>query len=119
MQQSISVLYLVAKWAEALSDTRPTHIAKIVPNALRPSEWELIVGVLDSHGKRHLYSMPVRVGEYKVNDDGSIVWGVQRLSRDSSVWAVTPSYHLQGVLHAYVTIVDVPADVPFLPRVDA
>jgi len=63
---------------------------------------------------RHLFGVPVRVGamEGEMYQDGGMKhWGLRKLG--PGVWALDPSIHQPGVLHAYVVLQGVPDPAPF------
>jgi hypothetical protein len=47
----------------------------------------------------------------QIENDQLMAFGVEKITR--GVWALTPSLNLQGILHAFVVVYDVPTPAPW------
>jgi hypothetical protein len=112
------VIYdLVVHWSEGpMVDVRPLPMGRIVrqPNGAL----ELLLVVPDGR-KRHLIVVPLSGDENATGMDGEgkavpgqvMSWGIIRLG--PGVWKPVPSIH-HAVIHAYLTVIDVPEPAPWL-----
>jgi hypothetical protein len=59
--------------------------------------------------------LPIRAGDAEVTEDEVITYGLDRLS--AGVWAMTPSLNIEGFIHAFVVLYDVPDPAPWERRI--
>jgi len=114
-----TVAHLTPAWTEEIVGSSIAAAAKIVEDLTAPAgkkEWTMVLGLVDGDGKQHLFSFPCRSGDpepfgWKPGMTLSR-WGLRRLG--PGVWTLSPSVHVHGDLHAYVTVVGVPEPAPFV-----
>lgn len=101
------------RWTNALRATRSAGIAS-------DADEDLVCGVL--HGDVVLVlgptfptlPLPLRMGEPEVVD-GVVTFGVDRVA--TGLWEVRPSLNYEGLIHAFVVLVDVPDPAPWEHRI--
>jgi hypothetical protein len=59
--------------------------------------------------------LPLRMGEPEIVDGELVAFGVDRVA--AGVWQVTPSLNYEGLIHAFVVLVDVPDPAPWERRI--
>lgn len=63
-----------------------------------------------------LLQMPLTVGGYSLDDSGALqAYGSQLIT--AGVWAIAPSLLVEGAIHAFLTLYDVPNPAPWERRI--
>lgn len=102
------ILHLIASWSTTPMSDRGSPTVRVVKN---PSGWELILASETTTQRREMFPVPITLGAVPVVGSDNPVWTLEKLG--AGVWAVLPSLHFQGVIHAYVTIKNVPEPAPW------
>ena len=112
------VLHLAPKWSETIMvDPREEHLCCVRPDLT--GGLSMTLRVQTGYGPVPL-GIACRVGDPDADFSprGECLairrWGLRRLG--PTVWQLVPSV-VQGSLHAYVVLCDVPEPAPFLPAV--
>ncbi len=61
------------------------------------------------------YPLPIEMGEGDYDADGIRSYGIELVTR--GVWSVTPSFFVPGVIHAFISVYDVPDLPPWERRI--
>lgn len=59
--------------------------------------------------------IPLQLGEPEISDEGVITFGTDLIA--PGLWAVTPSFNMPGVIHAFVVLYGVPDPAPWEKRI--
>jgi hypothetical protein len=106
----LPVLMLTPKWSETIMvDPRPEPLCCVRPDPA--GGHSAVLRVTRRDGRTETLGFPVRVGTPVGEGAAMKSWGLSRLG--PGVWAVSPSIHQPGLLHAYVVLCDVPEPAPF------
>lgn len=100
-------------WAN--KDFTSAIVCKVVEDA--PGKWTMLLNIRgqNEEGKNLLLSYNVRVNPFSPVHSGlreqPESWGMEQLG--PGVWALEPSVVIPGVIHAFITIVNVPEPSPW------
>lgn len=112
-----NVCHLKTLWHEnwAEKDFLGAVVCKVVQDA--PGKWTMLLKIRgqDQDGKVLLlpFNVPVNPfsAAYSGPHDKPEAWGLEQLG--PGVWSVEPSVIIPGLLHAFVTMVNVPEPAPW------
>ena len=118
----ITVTHVIARWTESVPmDPRKISLARVQKRLPRPDEiavvgaHEVLLGLTDNLGNRHLFSCAVIPRGQPVFADPAkttiLAWALLRLG--PGVWTVLPSLEAVDALHVFLTIMDVPEPPPW------